>query len=151
MTQARFIGWKFIHPDLNVSEEAEAGAPPQGSGLGLTTRASVELVTNDDDVRQAVLMLLSTRPGERVMRPDYGCNLNQLVFAPNDATTAGIAIYLVRKSLTQWEPRIDILTLDANPDPRDPSVLVISLKYQVRTTKTTEDIQLSLNLAGEVS
>ena len=50
-------------------------------------------------VRQSILMLLSTRPGERVMPPDYGCPIHRLVFSPNDATTAGLAIHYVRHSL----------------------------------------------------
>ena len=83
------------------------------------------------------------------MRPEYGCNLQQLAFSPNDDTTAGIAIYLVRTALKRWEPRIDVRALDAYPDPLNPTVLVISLQYQVRMTKTNEEIQLSLNLAGE--
>lgn len=115
----------------------------------LNGRASVDYVTDDEAVRQAVLMLLSTRPGERVMRPDYGCDLHSLIFSPNDDTTAGIAIYLVRTALQRWEPRVEIRDLDAGPDPEDPAVLVISLKYQVRMTRTNDEIQISLNLAGE--
>ncbi len=83
------------------------------------------------------------------MHPEYGCNLHQLVFSPNNDTTAGIAIYLVRTALQRWEPGIDILALDAYSDPLNPAVMVISLQYQVRMTGTRQEIQLSLNLAGE--
>ena len=64
-------------------------------------------------VRQAILLLLSTRPGERVMRPTYGCDLHRLVFSPNDDTTAGLAIHYVRQALERWEPRIEVIRLDA--------------------------------------
>ena len=107
------------------------------------------MVAGNDSVRQAVLLLLSTRPGERVMRPDYGCNIHQLVFSPNDDTTAAIAIYHVRRALLQWEPRIDIRKLDAHRDPEEPAALLITLEYQVRTTQAVEQIELSLNLTGE--
>jgi phage baseplate assembly protein W len=145
MKRARISGWKFVHPDLEAGEKAEK-AP---TGMVLNGRASVDYVTDDEAVRQAVLMLLSTRPGERVMRPDYGCDLHSLLFSPNDDTTAGIAIYLVRTALQRWEPRVEIRDLNAGPDPQDPAVLVISLKYQVRMTRTNDEIQISLNLAGE--
>jgi hypothetical protein len=135
--------FRFIHPDLD-----QPGALPEHSGLQLGPRGSLGMVSGDDAVRQAVLLLLSTRPGERVMRPNYGCNLNSLVFAPNDDTTAAIAIHNVRQALLQWEPRLDILTLKAQPDPEQPNVLVILLKYQVRTTHQTEELQISLDLTG---
>jgi uncharacterized protein len=159
MKQPTISGWKFIHPDLEqivepgIEEYAESGQVKKKlipTGLTLTSRTSAAMVTNNQAVRQSILMLLSTQPGERVMRPEYGCDLRQLVFSPNDDTTAGIAIYLVRSALLQWEPRIDILDLDAGPDPQNPSVLIISLKYQVRITKSNDEIQLAVNLAGEM-
>ena len=147
MKQARISGWKFIHP--NLEQIVGTGVDQAPTGLVLTGSTGIDMVSDDDAVRQSVLMLLSTRPGERVMRPEYGCNLHQLVFSPCDDTTAGIAIYLVRTALQQWEPRIDIRALDAYPDPLNPTVLIISLQYQVRMTRANEEIQLSLNLAGE--
>lgn len=147
MKQARITGWKFIHPHL---EQIVGGERDQIlTGLALTSSTGIELVSDDEAVRQSVLMLLSTHPGERLMHPEYGCNLQQLVFSPNDDTTAGIAIYLVGTALKRWEPRIEIHALDAYPDPLDQTVLVISLQYQVRMTKTNENVQLSLNLGGE--
>lgn len=154
MTPVRISGWKFIHPDLEGLVSAVTGSTEKetpATGFVLTSRKSADQVSDDNAVRQSVLMLLSTRPGERMMRPEYGCNLQQLVFSPNDNTTAGIAIYLVRTALERWEPRIDIRALDAYADPLDPAVLIISLHYQVRITKTNEEIQFSLNLAGEKS
>jgi len=98
------------------------------SGLRLSTTGGVATVQEEAAVRQAVLLLLSTVPGERVMRPDYGCELHRLVFAPNDDTTAGLAIHYVRRALVRWEPRIDILHLDANRSPEDDYRLDISLE-----------------------
>ena len=67
------------------------------------------MVEDDASIRQSLLLLLSTSPGERVMRPDYGCSLRRLVFAPNDDTTAGLAIHYVRQAVERWEPRVEIL------------------------------------------
>ena len=74
-----------MHPDFDSAENA--------AGLRLTNRGSIDMVEEHASVRQALLLLLSTRPGERIMRPNYGCNLHRLVFAPNDQTTAGLAIH----------------------------------------------------------
>jgi len=139
----------FIHPDLDPPAGPSAGISAERSGLHLGPRGSLAMVSGDDAIRQAVLLLLSTRPGERVMRPNYGCNLHQLVFAPNDDTTAAIAIHHVRKALSQWEPRIDILSLDAYRDPNAANTLLIILKYQVRTTQQVEEMRLTLDLAGD--
>jgi hypothetical protein len=106
------------------------------------------MVDDSDSVRQAILLLLSTIPGERVMRPDYGCQLHRLVFSPNDETTAGLAIHYVRQALDRWEPRIDVLRLDAERNTEDPEQLIISLEYRVRATQQTDATTFSFNLAG---
>jgi hypothetical protein len=66
----------------------------EGSGLRVDAKGDLETVEDDSAVRQAILLLIATRPGERVMRPAYGCDLQRLVFSPNDDTTAGLAITL---------------------------------------------------------
>lgn len=138
MKRSLFRAWRYAHPDLHSGQ----------SGLRLTHQGGIEMVAGDDSVRQAILLLLSTRPGERVMRPDYGCEVHRLIFAPNDETTAALAIHYVRRALLRWEPRIDILKLDANPDPNTANLLVITLEYQVRATRVVEQIEVSLNLAA---
>lgn len=70
--------------------------PGQGGGLGLTAAGGLAMTDGDETVRQALFLLLSTTPGERLMRPGYGSRLHRLVFAPNDDTTAGLAIHYVR-------------------------------------------------------
>jgi phage baseplate assembly protein W len=107
------------------------------------------MVEGRESVRQAILLLLSTRPGERVMRPLYGCDLHQLIFAPNDGTTAGMAIHYVRQALQQWEPRVDILHLDAVRNPEDPGQLNIFLEYYVRSQQRSEELTYSVSLTGE--
>jgi hypothetical protein len=139
MTAPRYRSWRFAHPDLDFGVE---------SGLRLAHTGAVDMVEEHAAVRQAVLLLLSTRPGERVMRPDYGCELHRLVFAPNDDTTAGLAIHYVRRALERWEPRIQILHLDAGRHPEDAERLTVSLEYRVRSTQRGERLVYSLQLAG---
>lgn len=100
----------------------------------LDEQGQIVMAEYEDSVRQAIWMILSTAPGERVMRPDFGCGIYDLVFAPNSPGTAGQVISEVRRALVQWEPRIDVLDVDAIPDEAQPNLLLIALSYQVRTT-----------------
>lgn len=141
MNAPRYRAWRFLHPDLDL-----VGVGP--AGLRVSPSGGISMVQEEASVRQAILLLLSTVPGERVMRPDYGCELHRLVFAPNDDTTAGLAIHYVRRALERWEPRIDILHLDANRGPEEPFRLDISLEYRVRATQRTDRLLFGLDLAG---
>lgn len=140
---ARYRAWRFLHPDLDVPEGA--------AGLRLAATGGIEMVEEEAAVRQAILLLLSTIPGERVMRPDYGCALERLVFQPNDDTTAGLALHYVRQALDRWEPRIDVLRLDAGRDAADPTRLDLLLEYRVRSTQREGRLTVPVHLAGEES
>jgi phage baseplate assembly protein W len=129
----------FNHPDLDAEEPGFATDP----------RGRLELVEDRDCIRQALLLLLSTRPGERVMRPEYGCDLHRLVFSPNDGTTAGLAIHYVRRAIMRWEQRVEIIDIDAGPHPDQADFLNIVLNYRVRATQRTDTLQLPVQLTGE--
>ena len=90
--------------------------------------------SEDQDIQEAIWMILSTAFGERLMHPDFGCGIHDLVFEPNDASTAGLAQFYVQQSLARWEPRIDIEEVVVQADPREPALLLISVAYRVRTT-----------------
>lgn len=141
MSAPSYRAWRFLHPDLDVT-----GIGP--GGLHVSPSGGIAMVQEEASVRQAILLLLSTVPGERVMRPDYGSELHRLVFALNDDTTAGLAIHYVRRALERWEPRIDLLHLDANRSAEEPFRLDISLEYRVRTTRRTDRLLFGLELAG---
>jgi phage baseplate assembly protein W len=153
-------GWLFSGVEL-AGAAAELVRP---EGVALTPAGRVAMVSGDDAIRQSIILLLTTIPGERVMRPDYGCPLHRLLFAPNDATTAGLAIHYVRQALVRFEPRIDIVSLDAQAaglrggddsaldDPAlaldEASKLIISLVYRVRSTNRQASLDLELGLYG---
>src|ERR1041385_5576387 len=135
-------GWLFSGAELGGSL-SEAGAP---GAITLTAAGGIAMVTDDRAIRQAIILLLTTIPGERVMRPDYGCPLHRLMFAPNDATTAGLAIHYVRQALSRYEPRIEIVSLDAHADDIDEARLIVLLEYRVKSTNRQALLEFGLNL-----
>ena len=131
----------------------------EGAGLGdrvggfatgpvMSPTGALLTVEGDDAIRQSLLLLLTTAPGERVMRPDYGCPIHRLVFSPNDATTAGLAIHYVRQAVSRWEPRVDVVRLDAGADAEHPGRLAVTLEYRVRASGEERELTLGLALDG---
>ena len=141
MSKPRYRSWRFLYPGLDVAADF--------AGLSLTPSGGIEMVTEGASVRQSILLLLSTIPGERVMRPGYGCDIYRLIFSPNDDTTAGLAIHYVRQALTRWEPRIQLLRVDAERDPEAPEDLVMTIVYRILATQQVQVLPFSINLAGE--
>lgn len=137
---ARYRAWKFEHPYFDRPEE--------DAGLYISAKGGIEMVAEESSVRQSILLLISTRPGERVMRPDYGCDLQQLAFSPNDDTTAGLAVHYVRQALARWEPRIDVLAIDASPSAEEPGRLDLVLEYRVRSSQREERLATLIDLSG---
>jgi phage baseplate assembly protein W len=108
------IGWAFP-PHID----------PQG-GLALTNERS--------EIDQAIQIILGTAPGQRVMRPTFGCRLHDLVFAPNNSQTAAQARRYVEEALGMWEPRIKVRSVEVQPDPQDYSRLLIQIEYETKAT-----------------
>jgi uncharacterized protein len=102
----------------------------------LDGRGGVAAVGLEDAVRQAVWIVLSTAPGERAMRPDFGAGLADLVFAPNTPATHGLVASAVRDALVDWEPRIDVLDIAVTADPAQPTRLLVEIDYAVRATNS---------------
>jgi uncharacterized protein len=102
--------------------------------IGLSQGDQVAMAYQEESVRQAIWTILSTAPGERVMRPDFGCGIHDMVFAVNSAGTSGLVASNVREALIQWEPRIEVLRVDVLPDLANPTLLLIEIEYRVRAT-----------------
>lgn len=135
-------GWRFF-------DDVPGGL---SGGPALTLSGGIAMVGGPARVRQALMLLLATVPGERVMRPGYGCPLDRLMFAPNDDTTAGLAIHYVRQSVQRWLPEVQIIRLDAGRDPSGPPArLWIWLDYRIRAAQTDDRLALSLDLDGPPS
>ncbi|MFA6009013.1 MAG: GPW/gp25 family protein [Desulfobacteraceae bacterium] len=100
----------------------------------------IALSRYEKDVEEAILIILKTAPGERVMRPDFGCGIHEYVFAPNNAQTAGMIRFHVEQALARWEPRIEALSVQVNSDAYRPEVLLIDIGYTVRSTDSRFNI-----------
>ncbi len=149
MTTTHYRAWRFVHPEFDTAEsynEDNKNKRNDQFGIRISNIGGIEMVDGHASVRQAVLLLLTTRPGERLMRPNYGCDLHSLIFSPNDASTHGLAIHYVKQALQLFEPRIQILTLDANSNNADPGRMDINLEYRVIKTARTDTIDFSMQL-----
>lgn len=113
-------GWKF---------------PPR-----LDQRGRIELVPQEQDIEEALRIILLTQKGERVMRPEFGSELASLQFMPNDAATAGLARRYAQEALELCEPRIDVVDVQAGPDPGDPGRLLIDIKYFIPATNSERNL-----------
>ena len=88
----------------------------------------------EEDIKEAVNMILSTAKGERVMRPDFGCGIHDFVFAVINTTTRSFIENSARDALTLWEPRIELLNVTTSTENIHEGILVINIEYKVRTT-----------------
>jgi phage baseplate assembly protein W len=100
----------------------------------LDEQSQIAVSRYEQDVREAIWIVLSTAPGERLMHPDFGCGIHEYVFAPNNTRTAGLVRFHVEEALARWEPRIELQEVQVQADPSDPTVLLVSISYQVRAT-----------------
>ena len=124
---------------------SEATPDPRGVGWAWPTRIDHEgiaVARNDDAIDRAIYLILATTPGERPMRPEFGCGIHGLVFEPIDATTEGKIKLAVQDSLARWEPRIDDVSVSVLIDKdalyRDSGgmLLYIDVSYRVRATNS---------------
>ena len=104
-----------------------------GTGWGFpvipaTRDRQIPLVSGPDKVRQAIWIILETEPGERLMRPDFGCGLRRYMMKPNTAATRALIQRDVERALSSWEPRINLdgIGVDAGDDP---SMIIITIQY----------------------
>jgi phage baseplate assembly protein W len=103
-------------------------------------RGRVEMVDEDAEIRQAIHIILNTAPGERVMRPEFGCRIHEILFWPANSATAAVAERYIAEALGRWEPRIQLEQIVAEPaqledDKGDPvGALIIEMRYRIKGT-----------------
>ena len=120
-----------------------AGEDFIGSGwafpAAITRSGTVRLVSGLEEVDAAIRMILSTVPGERVMRPEFGCAMWELLFAPLTASTLGLIEQAVREALDRWEPRIELQTVTAVGEQATGTVH-ITVAYRARSTNDVRNL-----------
>jgi phage baseplate assembly protein W len=100
--------------------------------LQVTPGGGIALARYEQRIEESIYLILSTAKGERVMLPDFGCGIHELVFSPNNVTTQSVVIYNVRQALVTYEPRIDVLDISAESAPEQPNLLLIRIDYRIR-------------------
>ena len=108
--------------------------------LGVDRRGGIALAHGADDVEQAILIILSTAPGERPMRPEFGCGVHDYVFDVVDSATLGRMEEEIRVALERWEPRIDVVSIDFDLDTADEGGLAITIQYRLKATNDVRNL-----------
>ncbi len=121
-TQPDFIGAGWAFP---VTTDATGG---------------IALVVREREIEQAIRLVLQTSPGERPMRPEFGCRIGDYVFSPANASTAGMLTYEVRRALDRWEPRIEVEDVTVSFDATDLGKLYIDVQYSIRATNDVRNL-----------
>lgn len=103
-------------------------------------QGGVRLVAADAAIERSLNIILGTAPGERVMRPEFGCGIWELVMESNNAQLHGRVQARVRQALTRWEPRIDVLDVQVTAPPEQRNVLLIRLDYRVRSNNAAYNL-----------
>jgi phage baseplate assembly protein W len=115
-----------------------------GRGWGFPVRVDstggIRLVSGETEIEESIRLILSTSPGERPMRPEFGCAIHDHVFDPADGRTAGRIELAVRESIRRWEPRVDVLDVTVGPHPDEADCLLLDIRY------TTGDVNDPRNL-----
>jgi phage baseplate assembly protein W len=111
-------------------------------------RGELHFPTLDASVRQSIEVILRTRPGEQLMRPEFGAGLEELVGEPNVLATRRRIRDLVANSLAQWEPRIDVERVDVLEADGAPTHVRVEINYRLRRTGVVQGLGLTLDLGG---
>ena len=124
-----------------------------GNGLNFPLRTDahgqVLLVTGSEDIDQSIRIIIGTTPGERVMRPTFGCRANELLFEPSSAGTVSLLQSYVLDALRMWEPRIEVLSVNVSSEEAKNGILLADIQYQIKSTHDTRSIVYPFYIAQE--
>ena len=108
--------------------------------MGVDHTGSIALTSGAEDLDRSIRVIIATAPGERLMRPTFGCRIWDLIFEPINGNTLGLMAFAVREAVGQWEPRVDVEHVDVEPDPQREGTVQIQIDYIVRTTNDRRNL-----------
>lgn len=94
----------------------------------------------EENVRQSLFIILGTAPGERINRPQFGCRIHDLMFAPNNAVTCARAEVFCEEAIYKFEPRVEKVVSHAMPNPDEPNRLDIRIEYVIASTNDKRNL-----------
>ena len=97
---------------------------------------AIGMSSYEKSVEESIHIILGTSLGERLMRPDFGCKINEIVFSPNSLHSINLAVYYIRESLVRWEPRIIVKDVAGRADSSNPVLVNIHIHYEIRSINT---------------
>ena len=125
-------------------ESGRSDASFVGSGfywpMQVDHTGSLRMTDGAADLDRSMAVVLSTAPGERLMRPQFGCRIWELMFEPVTPNLLGLLDHAVRDALAQWEPRVVVEDVEAVPEPHNPSLVTIYVKYRVKATNDRRNL-----------
>ena len=125
----------------------------QGWAFPIRTNAAgqIALVSEMQELEEAIRLILGTAYGERPMRPEFGCGIHDLIFSSVDSGTAARVASEVRASLARWEPRIEVLGIDVAPDPANQGLMFIDIRYTPATANDPRNLVFPFYVIPEES
>lgn len=114
-----------------------------------TVGGMAAIAEGEESIRESILIILGTSRGERVMRPEFGCSINDLVFEVNSTATTTLVAFHVEEALKKWEPRIELLNVFVAPDEDKREKLNIEIDYVIRSTNTKANLVYPFYLEGK--
>src|SRR5664280_1769661 len=108
--------------------------------LRTDSTGGIALVSKGREIEESIRLILGTAPGERPMRPEFGCRIHDEVFSGINAGTAGRIVQEVRDALVRWEPRLELDSVEVSVDAMDPALLYVEISYTIKTTNDRRNL-----------
>jgi len=135
---------EIMLPQTGASEPAHYDATFIGRGfywpMQVDHTGSIRLTDGAPDIDRSMAVILATAPGERLMRPQFGCKIWDLLFEPVTANLLGLMAQAVREALAQWEPRVQVEDVRTEPDANDATLIMITVVYRVKATNDRRNL-----------
>ncbi len=108
--------------------------------MGVDAYGALATSGHEDNISEAIQIILGTAIGERIMRPEFGCRIHDLVFHPVNPNTCALASISVREAITKWEPRVEDVQVFVYPDPTAENAILVNIEYRVRRTNNLHNM-----------